>query len=616
MVFLAKNGDPELFLEPNKFARPAVVEEYDDHIVFHGYQEYLLTKNDLHVSEFDVNLKNKQNILSPFFSQRYLAKRSVLDLGANAGFTSFWAYQKGAESVIAIDIDETYLQMMRDAKRKFRFDNLEIENANLADWVRSADVVIALALVHWIYSCTALFCSLDAAIRKLRQLTNYMLIVEWVSKDDPAIDFFHHIDWNKDKIIQEYNLENFEAALGQYFARYEVIGDISSTRRLYAAFCTPNEIDLSCPLPLIADKGSILSSKKLCIFNGVEYWSVIYDCGDKILKQATLDLAEREKFFLSKLNNEYFPKVIDSWSEEVYSVIVLEKIDGWKLNSPLRDICRSPDEFYLFIKSCIDILSILERNSVVHRDIRPDNIIIRNGEPVLIDFGWAISADQSYFAPEGLGAQERPTDGSFSDVYSMGMIFKQINDNRYPDLGNVIDLMTDANPETRIVDLITIKACFDSIALKSYNECRHSIAQLLGTYLKHKESALVKSQNYKAIDDLIRDQQVQIQKLRGEIADRDNRIALVSQKMKSNLDRAASLECEIKEMRRSIVWQITMRFHEGFVERAFPECTSRRKFYNLGLKGGRILVNDGPKTLFQDIKNRLMPPGKGKQECQ
>lgn len=179
-----------IYLDPNKFVRPANLENHEDFMVFHGYQEYTLTKNSVTVSDNDLNLKNKQELLTPYFNPRYLAHRSILDLGANAGFHSFWALQMGAEKVIAVDIDEDYLKMLKEAKIKLGFDNLEIEEANVMDLDKSSDVVLAISLVHWLYSCTALFGSLDDVIKKLRQLTKYILVVEWIAPEDSAINFF------------------------------------------------------------------------------------------------------------------------------------------------------------------------------------------------------------------------------------------------------------------------------------------------------------------------------------------------------------------------------------------------------------------------------------------
>jgi glycosyltransferase involved in cell wall biosynthesis len=58
------------------------------------------------------------------------------------------------------------------------------------------------------------------------------------------------------------------------------------------------------------------------------------------------------------------------------------------------------------------------------------------------------------------------------------------------------------------------------------------------------------------------------------------------------------LENEITVMRQSIIWLLVMRYHNSVVDRALPCGTRRRRTYDLGLKGGRILLNDGWKHFW------------------
>ena len=52
------------------------------------------------------------------------------------------------------------------------------------------------------------------------------------------------------------------------------------------------------------------------------------------------------------------------------------------------------------------ILYQLKDAGILHRDIRPDNIIVRpNGDWCLVDFGWACSVDDSYPAPSQVGGK-------------------------------------------------------------------------------------------------------------------------------------------------------------------------------------------------------------------
>jgi SAM-dependent methyltransferase len=448
--------------QPNKYARAPKLELSDGRAVFYGYQEFILTRNSITVSERDENLQRKRDLLERFFRPAYLKRRKVLDLGSNAGFFCFWAVQNGADRSTAVDIDDTYLGMVRTAADRLGFDNVETIKSNVSDWDHPADVVLALALVHWIYSCTALFGSIDSIVSRLAQLTRFMLIVEWVDQEDPAMAFFHHTDWNKELVREPYDRADFEDALTRHFSRHVFVGEISPTRRLYVAFQTSHEIDLSGPLPLIMPKRSLISSRCLATSNGVEYWSRVYDQGDTIVKQTTLDLALREAHFLSQLTSDYFPRVLETRRKATYSVVVLEKIQGIPLSKAKEDINASPDRLHEFVQHCLNLVDELRLRGIVHRDILPENMIVRNGRPVLLDFGWAVSDTSPYFAPEGLGNLGRPPDGSFCDVYSMGRVFDGINERRYPAFSRVIELMTEPDPSLRITDPGILKILFAS----------------------------------------------------------------------------------------------------------------------------------------------------------
>ena len=453
-----------IFNDPNKYARAARLELYENSAIFHGYQEYVLTQNNISILPEDHYLQRKREILHPYFNPRYLGQRTVLDLGANSGFFCFWSLQNGAKRAVALDIDNKYINMMDDAARGLQINGLNTVVANLMEWNQPADIVFAFALTHWVYSCTATFGSLESLVKKLSQLCLYVLIIEWVSPEDPAIEFFHHLDFNKELIQDPYTLEKFELALSHHFQKYECIGDVTATRKLYIGFRTSHEIDLTCPLPIIFPEDTIIYNRFLTKHNGVDYWSRVYETKSRIYKQTSFDLAERESYFLSQLNGDYFPKEYGVQRGNNYTAVTLEKINGRPLPEVSNEITSSPQKFQVFVNHCLKILKILKQRGIMHRDIRHDNILIRNDSPVLIDFGWAISEKKPFVTPPGLGSSERPPDGSFCDIYSMGMVFKLMNQNKYSAFNNVINLMTEPDPSLRVKNLKTLEFLFALVA--------------------------------------------------------------------------------------------------------------------------------------------------------
>lgn len=103
----------------------------------------------------------------------------------------------------------------------------------------------------------------------------------------------------------------------------------------------------------------------------------------------------------------------------------------------------------------------LESNKVLHRDIRPDNILIDKQENVkVIDFGFGKKlAEQD---EEGRSVflnwpvTQLPNEIVYeqiynhqSEIYFVGKLFKGVFNDRFPDFKHIIDKMTQLDPEKR-----------------------------------------------------------------------------------------------------------------------------------------------------------------------
>ena len=418
----------ELWSQPNKFARPPGIEVQPGRVTIHGYQEFQLSERKIKPLPIDQPLQRKEELVGAFFNPEFLTGRTVLDIGANGGFFSLWACRNGASQVVSVDMDETYLGLIRQAQSAFGWKNIRPINVKVQDWNEPADLVLAFAMVHWLYSCTANFGSLDAVIQKLAGLSRDILLMEWVAPNDAAIQQFKHTEWNPQIDKAGYNLDAFESALRRHFRKVEILGSTSPTRTLYAAFHQSNEITLHPGLPMLAPADRVISSHWLTEHEDTKYYSRVYaDASrERITKQATGGMALHEAKILERLQGAHFPRVISSEQCDGYSILVMERITGTDLAEARDEISSNPKRLAAFMRECLAILSQLRAASIRHRDIRAGNIMVRDGHPVLIDFGWAEAGDESYLSPGGLGGLERIKTGPPSDTYSMGKVFEQL----------------------------------------------------------------------------------------------------------------------------------------------------------------------------------------------
>jgi len=213
-----------LCTEPNKHTNKLMLVEKEDSFLLRGYHTFEIGKDCLHTHSI------KFNLVEPYLKK--VRGKSFLDLGGANGLYSFCAKFDGAEEVTIVDIDHEHLEQVRKVSDYFGF-GINIVEKNITNYDADADFVLALALVHWIYSCTSKLGSLDRVIELLSDFTRGILLVEWIAPDDPVMDILHHTEWNKECITDEYTFVKFRDALSKHFSEVRFIGDVSKTRSLY-----------------------------------------------------------------------------------------------------------------------------------------------------------------------------------------------------------------------------------------------------------------------------------------------------------------------------------------------------------------------------------------------
>ncbi|HMD51663.1 MAG TPA: protein kinase [Solirubrobacteraceae bacterium] len=155
---------------------------------------------------------------------------------------------------------------------------------------------------------------------------------------------------------------------------------------------------------------------------------------------------QREAQAAARLVHPNIVQVFDSGRDESTGqyFIVMEYIEGSSGAEILRDQgWMEVDEALSMIEQACEGLNYAHRHGVVHRDVKPGNLLrSREGEVKLADFGIAKATEQSsitqvgsvlgtaaYLAPEQARGEEA---GPSADLYALGVVTYQLISGRLP----------------------------------------------------------------------------------------------------------------------------------------------------------------------------------------
>ena len=147
--------------------------------------------------------------------------------------------------------------------------------------------------------------------------------------------------------------------------------------------------------------------------------------------QVAVSLFQQESEYLKELGTHaQIPALIDSGSDERGPWILQEYIRGLTLEQILDEQgAFSEDSITELLKSILPVLGYIHDHHAIHRDVKPANIIFREGTYYLVDFGASKRVSETVLAKTGTSigtvnytAPEQVVGKATyaSDIYSLG----------------------------------------------------------------------------------------------------------------------------------------------------------------------------------------------------
>lgn len=140
----------------------------------------------------------------------------------------------------------------------------------------------------------------------------------------------------------------------------------------------------------------------------------------------------REACTLARLRHPGVVRILDVQASHGTTITVMESIDGETLDRYLSRHTEDFSDIERLLRQLLEILAFLHAHHIIHRDIKPVNIVVQeDGSPVLLDFGESvndisrmkntIAGSPVFSAPEQF--DEHGDIGPWSDFYALGMSF-------------------------------------------------------------------------------------------------------------------------------------------------------------------------------------------------
>ena len=175
----------------------------------------------------------------------------------------------------------------------------------------------------------------------------------------------------------------------------------------------------------------------------------------KLLKPELAAVLGAERFVqeiktTAALQHPHILPLFDSGAADGFLFYVMPFIDGETLRAKLdRETQLGIDEAVRIAREVLDALHYAHEHGIVHRDVKPENILLHGGHAMVADFGIALAVSAAaggrmtetglslgtphYMSPEQATAEKDIS--ARSDVYSLGSVLYEMLTGQPPHLG-------------------------------------------------------------------------------------------------------------------------------------------------------------------------------------
>jgi hypothetical protein len=193
----------------------------------------------------------------------------------------------------------------------------------------------------------------------------------------------------------------------------------------------------------------------------------------------------REATIASGIDHPNICRVYDFGEIDGIPFLVMPFLEGTTLDRRIKgDHSWPAREAVGLVRTLALALQVIHDRGAVHRDLKPANIMLKDGQPIILDFGLARSSGGSkgltttgravgtpaYISPEQL-AQAEEGKGPGCDIYSLGVILYELLTGRLPFTGENLHqvyyqiLNVEARPPSAVRP--GLDAVLDGICLKA-----------------------------------------------------------------------------------------------------------------------------------------------------